>query len=430
MRILVEVNLVERVEGHVGLDIEVEAIDEERINFGIKEGPRLFEEFLRGRKYDEIPFFASRICGFCPIVHNLSAIKAIENAFGVVPSKQTLEFRRALNLMEFIQSHSAHLYVLTLPDFVDRKDDLFSLKSQFPEKVKKAVSLRNDINSLIEILGGRAVHPLTTRVGGFSKLPTEKELEESLDKLERMKPIGEDTADLIADLDYPEFNLDTKYLALGRDDERYPVYDGYVTSSDGKNFESEDYSDVIEEETKLYSTAKFSRIEGETFLTGALSRVNLNAEKLSEDAKAKMEEISVEFPSDNPFHNNVAQAIEIIHSIDEIEKIYSELLSEGSEEGSVLGKEFGDADIQVKSGKGTDAVEAPRGTLYHHYELDEEGFVKDVDILTPTAQSAANIERDVNLMLSELGDVSEEEKKERIKSLVRAYDPCISCSVH
>lgn len=424
-----EIKLVERVEGHVSVDVDVGA--GEKVNFSISEGPRLFEGFLKGRKYDEVPFFASRICGFCPIVHNLSAIKALENALDFTPSEQISKFRRALNLMEFVQSHSAHLYVLTLPDFVDKKDDLFSLKSQFPDEVKKAVKLRKDINSMIKVLGGRAVHPLSTRVGGFSKLPTEEEMEYGLEKLEEMKPIAENTVDLISGLDFPDLDLETRYVCLGRDDDRYPTYDGHIISNKGEKFEASEYSKIIKEETRSYSTAKFSSIEDEPYLTGALSRVNLNKDKLSEGAKAKLDEIDIEFPSHNPYHNNVAQAIETVHAIDEIKQIYTELLSEDSTKSELLGKDLkGETEIDIKAGKGADAVEAPRGTLYHYYELDDDGFVKDADILTPTAQSAANIERDINSMLSKIGDSSSEEAEDRVKSLVRAYDPCISCSVH
>ncbi|KXB03124.1 hypothetical protein AKJ45_02465 [candidate division MSBL1 archaeon SCGC-AAA261F19] len=423
--------MIERVEGHVRVDIEVKPDGKKQVNFCISEGPRLFEGFLKGRKYDEIPFFVSRICGFCPIVHNLSAIKALENALNVSPTEQVLEFRRALNLMELIQSHSVHLYVMTLPDFADKKKNLFSIKSRFPKEVKKAIQLRNDVNSLIETLGGRAVHPLTTRVGGFSKLPTEEEMKEGLERLERMKPLAEDTVDLFAGLDYPDLDLETKYLSLGSDDKRYPIYDGYVISNKSEKFEPEEYPDIIKEETRPYSTAKFSTIGGEPFLTGALSRINLNGDYLTDDARAKMEEMEIDFPSYNPYHNNVAQAIEIVHSIDEINKIYKKLLSEISNKAGILEGDFEKkTEIDIKAGKGTDAVEAPRGTLYHYYELDENGFVKDIDILTPTAQSAANIELDLNTMLSEMDGLSRGGRNKKIKSLVRAYDPCVSCAVH
>lgn len=423
-----EVSLIERVEGHVKVEVEE---GEEGINFRISEGPRLYESFLEGRKYDEVSFFSSRICGFCPIVHNLSAIKALEKALDITPSETVTKFRRALNSMEFVQSHSAHLYVLTLPDYVDSRDDLFSVRSKFPEEVKRALKLRRHINEMIETLGGRTVHPLTTRVGGFSRVPSEEELEDGIKKLEEMKPIAEETVDLIASLDYPEFGAETRYLALGRDDDIYPTYDGYVISSEGEKFEPEEYSEIIEEETRPYSTAKFSTIDGEPFLVGALPRMNLNRDKLSPDAKRKLEGIEIEFPSNNPYHNNVAQAIEIITAIDEIKEIYSELLSENTSGAELLGRDLtGEIDIEVKAGEGTDSVEAPRGTLYHHYKLNNEGFVEDVDILTPTAQSAANIERDINLRWSELEDLSRGEKENKIKALVRAYDPCLSCSVH
>lgn len=428
---MTEVKLVERVEGHVGLDIDVDTEGKENVKFGIAEGPRLFEKMMEGRKYDEVPFFVSRICGFCPIVHNLGAIKTLEGAMDIEPSETVSEFRRALNLMEFVQSHSAHLYVLTLPDLAGGKEDLFSLKSEFPDEIKKAVGMRKKINSMIETLGGRTVHPLTTRVGGFSKLPNEEELEEGIEKLNEMKPVAEDTVSLIANLDFPDLDMGTKYLSLGREDDRYPTYDGFVTSSDGDRFEASEYSGVIDEETRSYSTAKFSSIDGKSYLTGALSRINLNKDSLGENAKALLEEIEIDFPSTNPFHNNVAQAIEIVNSIDEIKDIYQKFLTEDISDGELRGREMkGEADIDISAGAAADAVEAPRGTLFHYYELDGDGYVKDADIITPTAQSAANIERDINLLFSKLEDLPRDETEKKIKDLIRAYDPCISCSVH
>ncbi|KXA89900.1 hypothetical protein AKJ37_03050 [candidate division MSBL1 archaeon SCGC-AAA259I09] len=426
-----EVNLVERIEGHLSLDIDLERRDGRKIRLEIREGPRLFEGFLKGRDYNEIPFFASRICGFCPIVHNLSAIKALENAMNVSVNEQTLDFRRALNCMEFIQSHSAHLYFLTLPDFTGGENDVFSLTGKFGGKIKRGIKLRTTINSMIEVLGGRAVHPLTPRVGGFSKLPSEKILKSELEKLEKMKPIASETVDLTTGLDYPDFEAETNYLALTRDDEIYPIYDGHVITTQSEEFEVDKYSEIISEETVPYSTSKFSSINGDPFLTGALSRVNLNANYLSENAKIKMENTEIDFPSYNPYHNNIAQAIEIVHCVDEIERIYTKILNEGIKVIEMLGGELkNEADVEARAGTGSDAVEAPRGTLFHNYEVNEEGIVTDADILTPTAQSAANIERDINMLLSGLTNQSEEEIKREIRTLIRAYDPCVSCSVH
>lgn len=426
-----KIDLIERVEGHVGVNVQIKAKGKVQLQFGIQEGPRLFEKFLEGRTYQEVPFFVERICGFCPIVHNLSALKALENALGITPTDQVIELRRALNVMEFIQSHSAHLYLLTLPDFVDDKDDIFSVATIFPETVKRAVELRKNINEMIETLGGRAVHPLSTRIGGFSVLPSKDTIKQDLKRLQRMKPMAEESVDLIADLDYPELDVDTHYLALGREDERYPTYDGYIMTSKGKQFPVSSYSEIIHEKTIPYSSAKFSYIGGEPYLTGALSRVNLNNDHLHRAAKRKLEEITVDFPSDNPYHNNVAQAIEMLHCVEELQRIYNDLLDEDLRKLQLLGREFEDRTLPAESPRhGADAVEAPRGTLFHYYEMDENGIIQDVDILTPTAQSAANIEQHLNVMITQIDGMTYEETIERIKTLVRAYDPCISCSVH
>lgn len=426
-----KVELIERVEGHVGINVELEPQRQLRIKFGIKEGPRLFEKFLEGRTYHEVPIFVQRICGFCPIVHNLSAVKAIEQAVGINPPPVVGHLRRAFQAMELIQSHSAHLYLFTLPDFTGKHEDIFGVNREHPEIVQKAIELRKDINSMIETLGGRTVHPIASRIRGFTMLPSKDEIRKDLKRLERMKPITENTIDFFADLNYPDLEIDTHYLALGREDDRYPLYDGHVVTSKGKRFKVSRYDDIIHERTVSHSTAKFSYIEGAPYLTSALSRINLNNATLKDEAKRKLEEITISFPSDNPYHNNVAQAIEILQCIETIQQIYTNLLDEDLSKFEHLDKEFmDDSSPKVKAGTGIDAVEAPRGTLFHSYEVNDKGTIQEVDILTPTAQSAAAIEEHINVMVSELEGVSYGETTEQIKKLVRAYDPCISCSVH
>lgn len=428
---LEKVDLIERVEGHVGINLEIKSKGRLKLKFGIKEGPRLFEKFLEGRNVHEIPFFVERICGFCPIVHNLSAIKALENTLDVTPSQETIAFRRALNAMEMIQSHSAHLYMLTLPDYIGDSEDIFEVGAEKPELVQQAVQFRNNINAMIETLGGRTVHPTATRIGGFSRFPSNKELQKDLTKLTKMKPIAEKTIELITDLEYPILDFETHYLSLGREDTRYPLYDGKIITSHGKTFEPTDYGTIITEKTVPYSSAKFSYIEGKPYLVGALARMNLNKNHLNSQAKQKVKDIPISFPSDNPFHNNVAQAIEMLHCIEEIETIYKTLLEKDYESDALLEKELQNpSSNQDTAGTGVDAVEAPRGTLFHKYTVNEEGLIDDADILTPTAQSAAKIEQHLNGLVTELEEVSYEEMLEEIKKLVRAYDPCISCSVH
>jgi len=406
-----------RVEGHLMFTVDVKTGNAQ---VEVMEGVRLFEGFVRGRKYDEVPYIVSRICGLCPCSHNLCAIKAIEDAFEIQPSEQTIKLRKLIVFGEVIQSHLAHLYLLALPDYMGVKD-VFDIYKKHPEEVKIGLKLRENANYMLEVVGGRPVHPISTTINGFLKIPTQTQLKELLNKMKESVEYAVKTVELLSKLEIPNFERKTEYVALKNENE-YGLYDGKVVSSEGLNVESKDYMETVVETVKPYSTAKFSHRNGKPFYVGALARVNLNKDQLNENAKKLMENMRLNFPSYNPYHNNLAQALEVVHCVEESIRILEELLSTG------LKNEKGE--VKVKPGKGGSVVEAPRGVLYHSYVFDEEGYVKEASVLTPTAQNIANMEEDIRVILPTISSLPKKQMIKKIESLIRAYDPCISCSVH
>ena len=406
-----------RVEGHLMFTVDVKTGNAQ---VEVMEGVRLFEGFVRGRKYDEVPYIVSRICGLCPCSHNLCAIKAIEDAFEIQPSEQTIKLRKLIVFGEVIQSHLAHLYLLALPDYMGVKD-VFDIYKKHPEEVKIGLKLRENANYMLEVVGGRPVHPISTTINGFLKIPTQTQLKELLNKMKESVEYAVKTVELLSKLEIPNFERKTEYVALKNENE-YGLYDGKVVSSEGLNVESKDYMETVVETVKPYSTAKFSHRNGKPFYVGALARVNLNKDQLNENAKKLMENMRLNFPSYNPYHNNLAQALEVVHCVEESIRILEELLSTG------LKNEKGE--VKVKPGKGGSVVEAPRGVLYHSYVFDEEGYVKEASVLTPTAQNVANMEEDIRVILPTISSLPRKQMIKKIESLIRAYDPCISCSVH
>ncbi|RLI30426.1 MAG: Ni/Fe hydrogenase subunit alpha [Candidatus Hecatellales archaeon] len=416
-----EVELITRVEGHAVYAVDLEKGEVKSVRFAPVEGARLFEAWLRQRHYDEVYFFASRICGFCPVSHNLASVKAVEAALQVQPSEQTVKLRKIMNFGEHLQSHCIHVFFLSLPDFVGA-ESAFALLPQYGEEVKAAVEFRDHANYLIEAVGGRPVHPMATAVGGFRRLPTPTQIAEMLSRARQMKKLLEKLVDFYSKAKVPEFSRETEYLGLQSQLE-YALYDGCLASTKGFKAEVEAYKQHIEEEVREYSTAKYYTREGKPFMVGALARFNLNYDQLSDDAKETAETLGLKHPTYNSFHNTTAQLVEMVHDVDEVLKILEEFQDSGL-------KDERPPKVEVKPGKGTASVEAPRGTLIHSYEMDGNGLLREVDIVTPTAMSLNNVEADMRVLVKENLNLPREKLASLVEALIRAYDPCISCSVH
>ena len=293
-----------------------------------------------------------------------------------------------------------------------------------PEDVKRALRMRKLANDLIEVIGGRLIHIFTPIVGGFSSLPSRGKLEELL---KRFKEVGDDvqaTVNLLGTIDLPEFERETEYLALAKKG-TYPVYDGdEVASTDGPSFPVANYREQIKEFLVPYSTAKHSihQTTGKSFSVGSLARLNINRKYLSDNAKETIDRIGVKFPSSNPFMNNVARTVEVVHYIDEITGILEKLLEAGLKEEELK--------IRIKAEEGVAATEAPRGTLYYHFKLDGKGKIEYANIVTPTAQNLENIEGDIRAIVPQFLSFPKDKLVLNLEELIRAYDPCITCSTH
>ena len=415
-----QVELLTRVEGHAVYAVDLERGEVRGVKFAPVEGARLFEAWLKGRHYDEVYLFASRICGFCPVSHNLASIKAVENAFEVTPSEQTVKLRKLMNYGEILQSHCIHVFFLSLPDFLGA-ESAFALLNEHADGVKAAVKFREHANYIIEAVGGRAIHPMASTIGGFRRLPTKSQLNEMLRRAKAMEKLLDVLVDFYAEAVLPEFSRETEYLALQNPSE-YALYDGYLASTEGLKAEVQAYKQYLEEEIRDYSTAKFYFRNGRPFMVGALARVNLNFSQLADEAREAANKLGFKPPNHNSFHNNTAQLIEMVHCVSEVCRLLEEVSSGLRDENP--------PEVKVKAGRGVGSVEAPRGTLIHCYELGGDGLLREVDIVTPTALSLNNVEADMLALVKQHAGEGGERVASLVEALIRSYDPCISCSVH
>ncbi len=411
---------ITRIEGHGNLVLNIREGTIEELRLEIVESPRFFEVMLKGRRFDEAPHITSRICGICAISHTTASIKACEAAMDIAPSEETVLLRKILINAEVLQSHILHVYLLALPDFFG-VGSIIPMVDTNPDIVRRALRLKRAANEVCRVLVGRHVHPIGMDIGGFKRLPTQKDLDEVRGLLESTAPDMDETIRFFEGIKMPEFNRATRYISLRSKDE-YALYDGRLYKKGIPPIEPARYKELITEEVIEYSTAKHARSGDESIMVGALARVNNNYEYLCDEAKEAARRLGLEPPSTNPFMNNIAQVVESIHCIHDSLKLL-DLLSSRSLRGEK-------SQIKVKAGNGVGAVEAPRGTLYHEYDIDEKGVIQGVNCIIPTAQNLLNIEEDIRSMVPTIIELPKNEIEQRLEMLVRAYDPCISCSTH
>lgn len=399
---------------------ELEAGNIAEAKYISKEGARLFEALLVGRKYWDAPIITARICGICPVAHHLTAISAIENAFGIKPSETTLDIRKLMMWGQNIHSHALHLLLLALPDFLKFRSDIQVLK-KYPKESKIALRVRKFGLKIIEVIGGRIIHPLSTCVGGFYQAPLGEKLKEIYNDSEKILDESVKVADVFLNLFYPDFPYKKNFIALtGTSD--YTIFSDQVRSFEGEATPLNKFYRRIEEFNRSAEVIKHTKYTGKGYSVGALARLNINCDKLNPKAKAILEKSKIKLPSYNPFHNLLAQAIEIVHGIEESQKLLKNILK------ADLTKEKLNVSFKVKAGAGVGAWEVPRGTLYHYYELDNEGTITGCNIITPTAQMVEAIEYDIKEYLG--GIVNQKEYIQKLRALIRSYDPCMTCSTH
>lgn len=426
----INVEYLTRVEGHGNIVINVKEGKLDTCRLDIVEAPRFFEGMLRGRSIFEAQHITSRICGICACGHTLASIQAAEDALGITPTEQTIKLRKLLLHYEMLDSHILHIYLLVAPDLLGVKSFVPLIKSH-NEVVRRALRMKKTCNDLCDILVGRHVHPISAIVGGFTKLPRPKDLDAMLNMLKGMRPDMEATVELAASLKFPEFERDTEYVGLVSDESEYPLLIGDIGSTDGVRMNKKDYRKITNEFVVPHSSAKHAKLSRESYAVGALARFNLNSEKLHPKAKEVAAAVGLKPKCINPYLNTVAQLVECVHCLEDAISILEDLQNTplNYNEEIVLGlNEQGK--IPVRPGNGVGAVEVPRGILFHNYQTDGNGIIRDANCIIPTSQNTGNIEYDMMKLVPEILDKSDEEITLAIEMLVRSYDPCISCSAH
>lgn len=419
----IEVEHLARVEGHGKILVEIANGRASNVQLKLVEGPRFFEGLVLGRRAEEVPLLMSRICAICSAGHKLTSIMAIEKALEVQVSRQTELLRELLHHGMYIESHGLHLYFLALPDYLGFTGAV-ELAPKYPEEVKRGLGIKKLGNTIQGMIGGRPINPENAIVGGFGKVPNSEQLENLREYLERLLPDAEQTVLAFAGLKYNDFAAGPAiFYALRPEGPEYGYFGQTIVSSLGEEIPVEEYRQICNEEVVLHSTAKQSRKDGNSFMVGCLARMNLLADRLTPRAKNLLQKIGWMVPSHNPLHNNLARSIELVYSFERCLAVIDELLANGVSQEPV--------DVMPRrAGRGVAATEVPRGTLFHEYELDQEGRVVRANVVTPTALNQANIEKDIASCVSHVADKNDEEIERYLEMIARAYDPCISCATH
>jgi len=420
----IHVEHLTRVEGHGNIVLNARNGTIEQVQWQVSEAPRFFESFVRGRPWHQLSHITSRICGICSIGHALASLKATEAAFGVAVSEQTAVLRRLALHAENLQSHILHVGYLVAPDLLG-VGSVFPLLQSHPDAVRKIVRLHRLANEMSDLLCGRTTHPITLVPGGFSAIPSAKQLKEIRQRLLDAVPVTNDIAQLVLDCAgaLPAFARETEFIALVDDDE-YALYDGMIGSTDGGRFPVADYASVANEFVVPHSTAKFTRHRRASYMVGALARFNLSAARLRPMARQWAEKFGLRPVCHNPFMNNVAQLVEFVHSLEDSVYWIDYLLKRGLDTAEAPAK------FKARAGRGVGAVEVPRGILFHDYTYDHDGTCERANCVIPTNQNHNNINQDLAAFAPTLLQKPEKEIERSLEMLVRAYDPCISCSTH
>lgn len=424
----INVHHLTRVEGHGNIVVNVSDGAIEKCEWQVPEAPRFFESMIRGRHYSEVGRITSRICGICAVGHTLASVKATETALGIEVSEQSWKLREILKHAENADSHILHAYILVAPDLAGAPS-VFPLVETMPDVVARALRLKRLCHEWGSCIGGRTTHPTTVVPGGMAEVPSMKDLRELKEKLVAAVPDLEATLETCKALipNMPDFDRPTEYLALSND-QNYAVYDGEIQSTmpDGakQRYPVADYKLVTNEFVVAQSTAKYTKNKLDSYAAGALARFNNNYDMLVPQAKEAAEFLGLQPICKNPYMNTIAQVVEVVHSVYDSLRLIDELLEAGVKL-EPLAK-------PTKHGKGANSVEVPRGILFHEYEYDADGICQGGNCIIPTNQNHNNIQHDFNVLVPELleADKSEDEMQLALSMLVRAYDPCISCSTH
>ena len=415
----IKVDALARVEGEGALYVRVKDDAVQDVRFRIVEPPRFFEALLRGRMYSDVPDITARICGICPIAYQTGAIQAMEEAFGITVPRAIRDLRRLIYCGEWIESHVLHAAMLHAPDFLGLQDAL-QLAKDDPEIVTAALQLKKLGNTILEVVGGRATHPINLKVGGFYRAPEKAAVRALIDPLKWAIDTAEHLAKVFGGFDFPDFEDEYLYVSL-RHGEEYAIQEGRIVSSAGLDIQVRDFPDHFVEEHVEHSNAlQGFTTEGAPYLTGPNARYSNNFSQLSDRAKALAKACGLGPRCDNPFQSILVRMIETLYACEEALR-----LCEGYEE-----PEAPSVPVEPRAGIGAGCSEAPRGICLHRYELDDEGRVVSARIQAPTGQNQPRIERDLRGVVAKNLHLSDEDLKWRCEQAIRNYDPCISCATH
>ncbi len=416
--IAINVPVLARVEGEGALDLHISGDRIDQLCLRIYEPPRLFEKFLEGRSYRDIPDMVARICGICPVAYQMSAVHAIEQAFDMDPGPWVRDMRRLFYCGEWLESHALHVHLLAAPDFLGFATAI-AMAEKFPDEVRRGLALQELGNAIVRLLGGRSVHPVGARVGGFSYAPRPEAVAALLEKLRAALPDAEALVHWVAKLPVPDDPQEFTCVSLRHPDE-YPMNEGRLVSNHGLDLGIRSYRERFSEFHVPHSTALHSTLDGKPYLVGPLARLNLNMDRLPAPVTRNLAETGVHFPSANMFHSALARAVEIHIALLEAIRLLE----------NYRPAEPGIAPTP-RAGVGFGCTEAPRGILWHRFEMDERGRVVSTEIVPPTAQNQARIEEDLHRSLLAFGlDHPEDALRSHAETVIRNYDPCISCSTH
>jgi coenzyme F420-reducing hydrogenase alpha subunit len=408
-----------RVEGEGAMQVTIDGGEVSDVKLKIYEPPRFFEAFLRGRAFTEAPDITARICGICPVAYQMSAVRAMEQVCGVEVDGQLRALRRLLYCGEWIESHALHVFMLHLPDFLGFESAIEVAREQ-PELVSRALELKKTGNELMTVVGGREVHPINVRVGGWYRAPRKRELAPLREKLERAREIALEAVRVTAGLDFPDYEQDYELVALSQPGE-YPIDRGRIVSNRGLDIAVSEYDEHFVEEHVERSNALHSSLrERGSYLCGPLARFALGYEELSPLAREAAEEAGVGPDERNPFRSIVVRSVELVYAADEALRLIAEY-----EEPDAPAVE-----VEPRAGVGFGCTEAPRGMLYHRYRIDDEGTILDAKIVPPTSQNQRTIEEDLRGVVERSLDIPDQELTLLCEQTIRNYDPCISCATH
>ncbi|HEY8782238.1 MAG TPA: Ni/Fe hydrogenase subunit alpha [Mucilaginibacter sp.] len=415
----IKVDILARVEGEGGLRLKISNGIVKDVQLKIYEPPRFFEALLRGRDFREAPDITSRICGICPVAYQLGASHAMEEICGVKVEGPLRALRRLIYAGEWIESHVLHAFMLNAPDFFEA-GSVIHLAQVYPEVVRNALRMKKAGNEIMILLGGREIHPVNLRLGGFYKTPSKRELRTLLEEIKWGRQAAVDSLKFISKFEFPDFSQDYEFLALSHPDE-YAILDGRLVSNTGINLAISEYDNCLIEEQVPHSTALHSHFkDGGTCLLGPLARYNLNFDHLTPLAKATAFEAGLERYCNNPFKSILVRMVEVIYAFEEAERIIEDYEEPDSPA----------IDVKPRAGTGYGATEAPRGICYHRYTVDDKGIITDAKIVAPTSVNQARIEKDLWGLVQANAGLTDDKLKFFCERAIRNYDPCISCSTH